>query len=131
VPLINRSPNTVIEDVLASAQVSTVASHAAIATAIMDAFAVCQIFVTTPAEREAAANFGTSAPGCSRANDLTYTIEVPDAAGNVVEVLGREHSVLPTHAAYLRYVECHPDKVIVLCKKMRVLERSDRKDGDP
>jgi hypothetical protein len=119
----------VIEDVLMSAQVnSTVASHAEIATAIMDAFAVCHIFVTMPAEREAAANSRTSAPS-PQVEDLTYTIDERDAAGNVVEVLGREHSVLPAPAAYLRYVESHPDKLIVLCEKMRMLERSDRKDG--
>jgi hypothetical protein len=54
---------------------------------------------------------------------------VGHAPAKFVEVLGREHSVVPTCAAYLRYVDLHPDKLIVLCEKMRVLDRSDRKDG--
>jgi len=60
---------------------------------------------------------------------LRYAIEVFDARGNLVEVLGRAADLAVAHAAFAAACAKYPDKRIFLREKCRVIRRYDEPRG--
>ena len=58
--------------------------------------------------------------------DLPYSIEVFNAAGGFVEVLGRLADLDPARTAFNTFVTKYPHKRILLRNGIRVILRSDR-----
>jgi hypothetical protein len=58
--------------------------------------------------------------------DLPYTIEVFNAVGGFVEVLGRLADLDPARSAFNTFVTKYPHKRILVRNGIRVILRSDR-----
>jgi hypothetical protein len=58
--------------------------------------------------------------------DLSYSIEVFNAAGELVQVLGRLADLDPARTAFNTFVTKYPHKRILLRNGIRVILRSDR-----
>lgn len=61
--------------------------------------------------------------------NLRYSIDVFDANGNLIEVLGRLADLVPAREAFRACVAKYPDKSIFLRHNALVIARSDRPDG--
>ena len=71
---------------------------------------------------------GTRRPCCTTIglNSSTFSIEVFDERGNLLEVLARVHDLDAATAAYDACRRKYPAKLIMLCQGGRILRRSDR-----
>jgi len=57
---------------------------------------------------------------------LTFSVEVFDEGGNLLEVLARVHDLDAAHAAYEACRAKYPKRLLFLCQGGRTLRRSDR-----
>lgn len=122
-----RSPQAIILDVLSSSAVRSLVPADEIAGAILHAFAVYRVELTTEDERARARDAATRPPH-PWIERLPYSVEVFDAKGSLLEVLARVHDVYAARATYDACVAANPGKLIMLCLKMQILRRSDAAD---
>lgn len=63
------------------------------------------------------------------ADHLRYTIDIYDAAGSYVMLLGQLADLAPARAAWRACVEKYPDQLMFLRYGARIIARSDRPEG--